>query len=76
MTRTPVTSSMVKSVGHDGDALDVEFHNGKVYRYAGVSAEDHQALLGAASFGKHFGEHIRGKFEHTLLDAEDDGARE
>jgi hypothetical protein len=50
-----------------GDALEVEFHSGKVYRYAGVSASDAAALMGAPSIGKHFGQHVRGKFDHTLV---------
>lgn len=73
MTRAPVASSSIKSVGHDGETLEVEFHSGKVYRYAGVSRAAHDALLGAPSIGKHFGQHVRGKFDHTLV-AETDEA--
>jgi hypothetical protein len=67
MTRDAVSSSSIKSIGHDGDTLEVEFHSGKVYRYAGVSATDAAALIGAKSIGKHFGAHVRGKFDHTLV---------
>lgn len=75
MTRQAVVSSSLKSIGHDGDVLEVEFHSGKVYRYSGVAREHFDALIGAESIGKHFGEHVRGKYEHQLVETEDDGAR-
>jgi hypothetical protein len=62
MIRQPVTSSFISSIGHDGGVLEVEFTNGKVFRYAGVSPETYQALVTAPSIGRHFGAHIRGKF--------------
>lgn len=62
MNRTPVKSSNIKSVGHDPatKTLEVEFNSGGVWRYADVPAEKHQALIGADSIGKHFGQHIKG----------------
>jgi len=39
-----------------------------VYDYSGVPAEKHAALRNAASAGKHFHRHIRGK--HTFLQVE------
>lgn len=70
MNRQPVQSSMLASVGHDGDTLHVEFKGGKVYAHTGVSAERFQQMLAADSIGKHYNEHIKGKFPHTLLPAE------
>lgn len=67
MIRTPVTSSMITSVGHDGDVLEIEFRNGKVYRHAGVSREHFEALRNAESIGKHYNTAIRGKFDHSLV---------
>ena len=59
-------SSMASHVGHDAESntLHVRFHSGKEYAYSGVSVEDHQALISAPSFGRHFGQFIRGKYPH------------
>lgn len=55
MERTPVQSSAIASVGHDPitNELEVEYASGYVYRLAGISAQDHEALLGADSIGRH-----------------------
>ena len=63
MNHTPVTSSNIKSVAHDGtDVLEVTVRSGQTHRYHGVSPERHQALLKAESVGRHFHEYIRGKY--------------
>lgn len=60
MTRTPVTSSLIRSLGHEGDVLEVEFSSGRIYQYHGVSPEQAEALRTAPSIGQHFATHIRG----------------
>lgn len=56
ITRTPVEgSSTIKSIGHDKDHLDVEFHSGAVYRYANVPGSVHDALVSSPSIGKAHG---------------------
>lgn len=50
---TPVRSSSVAAVGHDGNALYVQFHGGALYRYPTAGKEHHDALLTASSAGKH-----------------------
>lgn len=69
MTRRPVTSSSIASVGYDDatQQLEVEFTNGGIYQYADVPPSAHEALIGAASIGKHFAQHIRPTFSHTRL---------
>lgn len=75
MTRTPVKSSLIASVGHDETGMEVQFHNagclaklkigdcnceqGPVYHYPTVTAEQHGALMAAKSPGGHFTQHIR-----------------
>ncbi|MFL9813785.1 KTSC domain-containing protein [Stutzerimonas sp. VN223-3] len=56
MKRVAVTSRSLRSLGYDPDeqALEVEFHNGSVYRYERVPAEVVQALLEADSLGRYF----------------------
>lgn len=66
--RTPVSSSTIKAIGHDGeDTLEIEFHNGGCYSYSPVSKDVHEALLSAKSIGKHFHENIRKNYKHTKL---------
>ena len=68
MTRTPVKSSNVVSVGHcpDSKRLHIEFANG-VYEFDGVSADQHRELMAAESKGKHFHQFIKGKFASRKL---------
>lgn len=51
MTRTPVSSSSIKSVGYDNGVLEVEYTRGKVYRYGGITPELHAQLMAAPSIG-------------------------
>ncbi len=51
---TAIKSSMVSGHAYEGGTLFVRFSKGnRLYQYQGVSAEDHAALIGAESFGKH-----------------------
>lgn len=66
MDREPVTSSNIKSIGWDNQVLEVEFHNGDVYQYQGVSKAKHQKLMAedtrqGGSVGAHFHRHVRTK---------------
>lgn len=63
MNMQPVTSSQIAAVGHDPETntLRIEFKKGGVYEYEGVSAEEHQALIGAESIGRYFGQNLRSK---------------
>ncbi len=61
---TPVQSSNVHAVGHDGQALFIQFKDkdgtpGKTYRYAGVAASHKVAMIGDKSPGGYFAKHIR-----------------
>ncbi|HMJ13047.1 MAG TPA: KTSC domain-containing protein [Polyangiaceae bacterium] len=65
MKRARVRSSSVASVGYD-DAefvLEIEFHNGKVYRYRDVPAAAHRLLLQAPSVGEFVNTVIKPRFE-------------
>jgi hypothetical protein len=56
MERVAVSSSNLSSVGYDAESqtLEIEFHNGGVYQYAGVPEEVYEGLLSADSQGKYF----------------------
>ena len=57
MNRVPVKSSNVVSVGYQ-PVLEVEY-NGGVYRYFGVTADDHRLLMMSESKCKFINEHIK-----------------
>jgi hypothetical protein len=69
VTRTPVDSSNLVSVGYDANSetLEVEFKSGHVYQYFGVSAAEHQALCGADSVGEYFAANIRNAYAYARL---------
>ena len=55
----PVQSSNIAAVGHDGQALYVQFRNGGTYRYGTVGIDVHAALLASKSPGAYFHQHIK-----------------
>jgi hypothetical protein len=61
MLRQAVSSSNLQSVGYDpvSRILEIEFHDGRVYRYSGVPESVHRGLMGAASKGSHFADFIK-----------------
>lgn len=65
MKRKIVESSNIKSVGHDGQVLEVEFKSGDVYEYANVPSEVYESFVGAESIGKFFFKEVKGKFDYT-----------
>lgn len=56
MQREPVESSMLRSAGYDPERsiLELEFNNGRIYRYFGVPREVFEELLIAESRGHYF----------------------
>lgn len=64
ISRVPVESSNLRSVGFDAKklVLEVQFHHGGVYRYFDVPAATHEALMKSESKGKYFQSSIRNKF--------------
>lgn len=69
MTRTPVTSSQIASIGYDAanGILEIEFtpsrktpdQPGSIYRYTNVPPVIYSNLIAAESIGKYFGENIK-----------------
>src|SRR5436190_7399080 len=56
MKRTPVQSTAIRSTGYDsaGKTLDVEFLNGRVYRYFDVQEFLYRGFMLAGSKGDYF----------------------
>jgi hypothetical protein len=65
MNRVAVTSASVASVGYDPVAavLEIEFQNGRVYRYLHVPPQAHRLLLQADSIGEFVNKVIKPRFE-------------
>jgi len=73
VTRTPVDSSSIRSLGHDETTgkLHVEFSSGAVYEYSGVDRAMFDTLLASKSIGKAFAQTIRaGGFSFVKLKPE------
>ncbi len=71
-TMTPVESSNIHSIGHDGTHTYVTFKDKagnpvSTYRYHDVSAEKHAELAAADSVGKHLNAHFKGQHETTQI---------
>jgi hypothetical protein len=64
MTRIAVQSSNFRSVGYDGErgVLDIEFQDGHVYEYSGVSDSTHSALVRSWSKGTYFHDRIKDRY--------------
>jgi hypothetical protein len=68
MERKQVKSSNVASIGYDNGIMEVEFSNGNLYRYAGVTEADYKALSEADSIGKAFHSIVRGKYQGSKVE--------
>jgi KTSC domain len=64
MERTPVDSSSVASVGYDQVSyeLEIEFLNGRTYRYLQVPPAAYRLLLQAPSVGEYVNRVIKPRF--------------
>lgn len=67
MTREPVKSSSIRSVGYDQatQTLEVEFHRRGTFQYHGVPEFVFRALMLASSKGTYFNERIATRYEHS-----------
>ncbi|HEY4157311.1 MAG TPA: KTSC domain-containing protein [Polyangiaceae bacterium] len=67
MDRTPVASTSIASVGYDARTftLELEYKNGRVYRYAQVPAAAYRLLLQAPSIGEFVNRQIKSRFDAT-----------
>ena len=65
MERTPVESSSIASVGYDQVTyeLEIEFLNGRTYRYLQVPAAAYRLLMQAPSVGEYVNRVIKPRFE-------------
>ena len=66
----PVKSSNIEAIGHDGDALHVQYRNGTTYTYAGVPESHFHNAKSADSVGRYINANIKGTFDHAKLEPE------
>lgn len=64
---TPVKSSNISKLGWNDGVLHVEFSNGGLFSYAGVTSQMYEELMKAGSIGSHFAKHVRPKYKGTKL---------
>ena len=69
MDRKKVSSSSIRSVGYDerNRVLEVEFTDGRLTQYAGVSAEAHRRLMSAPSIVSYFRDNVEESFTAKRL---------
>lgn len=69
MDRTPVKSSNVSAVGYDPSTqtMEIEFKDGSVYHYHGVSSATHSDLISAKSIGKYVHANVKGQYKHSKI---------
>ena len=69
MDRKKVSSSSIRSVGYDerNRVLEVEFTDGRVNQYSGVSAEVHRRLISAPSIVSYFRDNVEESFTAKRL---------
>lgn len=69
MTRIPVSSSNLASVGYDlsSKILEIEFLSGGIYQYFGIPQYVYDNLMSANSHGKYFAQNIKDVFKYRKI---------
>jgi len=72
MKRTPVDSTDVVSIGYDPieRMLEIEFHEGRIYRYMEVPQDIYDHFMKADSYGGYFNSYINGYFRYRRVEAD------
>lgn len=70
MTRTPVQSSAVKSLGYENGIFEVEFNSGHTYQYTGITQQQFDELMALPSKGGMVRMLIAGATTSTRIEAE------
>ena len=71
MERQTVQSVILHSVGYDESTktMEIEFHSGLVYQYAGVPPKVYRDFMSSGAVGKYFSEKIRSRFRAKQITA-------
>jgi non-canonical purine NTP pyrophosphatase (RdgB/HAM1 family) len=70
MQRLPVDSSDIVSIGYDPSEknLEIEFREGRIYRYFEVPQSTYDHFRDANSYGGYFNAHINGYYRYRRID--------
>ena len=69
MERKRVSSSKIRAVGFDerGRLLEIEFNDGSIYQYSGVSPEVHRRMMASPSIVSFYQDKIEEEFSRKRL---------
>lgn len=67
MTRQPVNSSNLSSVGYENGTLEVKFNSGSVYQYFDVPQSVYAALMSASSHGSYLAHSIKNVYRYRKV---------
>lgn len=67
MERISVTSKLISSVGWERGILEIEFHNGMLYRYPEVPKDLYNELVNSKSVGQFFKRYIEPFYRGTKI---------
>lgn len=62
MTKIPVVSSNISSIGYDNSILEITFLTGDTYQYDNVPTNVYQGLMNASSHGKYLNEFVKNNY--------------
>ncbi len=65
----PVQSSALSAIGYNPNKriLALQFTGGAIHHLADVSEVDHAHLMAAESIGRHFAQHLKGKYQSQKM---------
>lgn len=69
MQRKPVSSSNIASIGYDAESetLEIQFHNGGIYRYYGVPQAVYTGLMASSSHGSYLAQNIKNRYQYKKV---------
>lgn len=67
MNMISVSSSNIASIGYENGTMHIRFHSGGLYAYFDVPEFLYMELRSAASKGRYFHAHIKGRYGDTRI---------
>lgn len=68
MELKPVKSSNIAGIGYKDGTMRVQFSNGNIYEYQGVTEKDYRELMSADSIGSAFHFSIKSQYEGRKIE--------
>jgi KTSC domain len=68
MQRVPISSSAIRSAGHELEVLEIEFTGGSLVSFLDVPAHIYRALINSPSPGRFYAAEIRDKYKTLFND--------